>query len=491
MGKKIKCIAELEVSNILFAAATILFSEVVQSMMDVNPQQNRLGIFAVLLLAAFFLKMIYTNEITEILQSARKKVVESFFGRFQEEKETTRLAKLLESDVPLVVEFENNGIPTMLGEVFFLIGYFCLIMQKSAYFALAVLLMGIGQVILPIYFARKFSANYESVIELEEKIEKLYYIYISNFKKLWFFRNDYALNRLREVNMSYYEAGRKSEKTAHIYNALMNTLDVAAQFGMCFIGVLFIWKANMTLPTLLSMLVLTDQIFLKFQVGFEVVKEYRTYRIAKKRLEQYYGYEECNKDKPVDFEQIEIKQLHPRFLNYRINATMKKGEKWLVKGYNGAGKSTFVKMLMNLEKDYDGSILVDDKNIVDMDVSGLYFYVNQHLLDIDFDVQDLLGRYEKSKVQEMFKIFGLDETIMNKSFRELSTGQQKKVQLISAFLSQKPILVFDEPENSLDSATKDVFWHYLLKYRGSVLVISNSDEYRDWTGKVMDVCVKC
>ena len=146
---------------------------------------------------------------------------------------------------------------------------------------------------------------------------------------------------------------------------------------------------------------------------------------------------------------------------------------------------------MNLEKDYDGSILVDDKNIVDMDVSGLYFYVNQHLLDIDFDVQDLLGRYEKSKVQEMFKIFGLDETIMNKSFRELSTGQQKKVQLISAFLSQKPILVFDEPENSLDSATKDVFWHYLLKYQGSVLVISNSDEYRDWTGKVMDVCVKC
>lgn len=489
MKKTVKCIILLEISNLLFALATILFSKIVQEIMDNSFDKIRLCIFVGVIMVAFATKYLHMNDLADLLQRKKKSIVNRFFGTFQEINEETYLAKIVESDVPLIVEYENCGIPTLLSEIVILGVYFSLIVKENPYFAFVVLLMGVAQIVLPIYFANKFSANYEAVVNLEEKIEKLYYVYISNFKKIWFFKTKYALERLRRLNLKYYTAGKKSEKTVHVYNALMNMLDVVTQFGLCYIGIVFVSKTDMTLPILLSLFVLSDQILIKFQVVFEIVKGYKTYCTAKNRVGRIVSEQGNQKCMPKDFSEIEIRALKPDFLDYHIDAKMLKGEKWLVKGHNGGGKSTFVKVIMNLEIKYRGEVLIDDKNVLEMDVSGLFFYVKQHLMDIDFKVRELLGEHNESEIREMFADFGLDMTVLGKKYRELSTGQQKKVQLIGAFLSKKPILVLDEPENSLDELSKAVLKKNICNYTGSVIVVSNCTEYESWCERVLDVCI--
>ncbi|KAB8318899.1 cyclic peptide export ABC transporter [Tolypothrix campylonemoides VB511288] len=180
-------------------------------------------------------------------------------------------------------------------------------------------------------------------------------------------------------------------------------------------------------------------------------------------------------------------QEFSRFVLGPIDLTLYPGELVFIIGGNGSGKSTLVKLLTGLYIPETGEICVDGKLITDKNrewyrqhfsVVFSDFYLFERTLglggsDLDSQIQDYLIRLQlEHKVQ--IKNGKLSTT-------DLSQGQRKRLALLTAYLEDRPIYVFDEWASDQDPIFKEIFYTQLLpelKNKGkTVLVVSHDDRY--------------
>lgn len=170
-----------------------------------------------------------------------------------------------------------------------------------------------------------------------------------------------------------------------------------------------------------------------------------------------------------------------------IDLVLRPGELVFVIGGNGSGKSTFVKVLAGLYVPGEGTISLDGTVITDADrewyrehfsVVFSDFYLFEKLLGIDESrVRSQAGAY-LARLQIDHKISVSDRTF---STTDLSQGQRKRLALVTAYLEDRPIYVFDEWAADQDPQYKEIFYHDLLqdlRARGKcVVVITHDDRY--------------
>ena len=154
----------------------------------------------------------------------------------------------------------------------------------------------------------------------------------------------------------------------------------------------------------------------------------------------------------------------------QVNLTLTQGEHLSVVGLNGAGKTTFVKLLCRLYDVTEGEILLDGVNIREYDYKEymeLFAPVFQDFKLFGFSIEEniLLDRIEdKEKLPQLFKQVGLEEkinsleqgaeTILFKAFDEKgiepSGGEQQKMAIARALQKDAPVVILDEPTAALD-----------------------------------------
>lgn len=169
-----------------------------------------------------------------------------------------------------------------------------------------------------------------------------------------------------------------------------------------------------------------------------------------------------------------------------LNLEFQSGKIVFIIGGNGSGKSTLAKALTGLYVPDTGSILLDGTPITSENREGYRqlfstvfadFYLFQQLIGIDAPALDQAGQYltrlqldKKVKVEN-----GALSTL------DLSQGQRKRLALLTAYLEQRPIYLFDEWAADQDPYFKSIFYHELLpelKARGkTVFVITHDDQY--------------
>jgi putative ATP-binding cassette transporter len=170
-----------------------------------------------------------------------------------------------------------------------------------------------------------------------------------------------------------------------------------------------------------------------------------------------------------------------------LNLTFKQGELVFIVGGNGSGKSTFVKLITGLYVPESGKIwfdqcLVDDTNRdwyrQHFSVIFADFYLFERLLGLDRPDLDSIAQSYLYKLQ-------LDQKV-NVSQGKLSTialsqGQRKRLALLTAYLEDRPIYLFDEWAADQDPLFKEIFYTeflFNLKSKGkTVFVVSHDDHY--------------
>lgn len=170
-----------------------------------------------------------------------------------------------------------------------------------------------------------------------------------------------------------------------------------------------------------------------------------------------------------------------------VDLTLKPGELVFLAGGNGSGKTTFAKLLTGLYSPESGEIRLDGQLITDNNkeyyrqhFSAVFsdFYLLESLLGLDGPDIDSQARQYLLKLQLSNKVH-VDKGAF--STTDLSQGQRKRLALLTAYLEDRPIYVFDEWAADQDPFFKDVFYYELLpelKARGkTVLVISHDDRY--------------
>lgn len=172
-----------------------------------------------------------------------------------------------------------------------------------------------------------------------------------------------------------------------------------------------------------------------------------------------------------------------------INVLINSGELIFLVGGNGSGKTTLAKLLTGLYTPEGGEIRFDGQLITDHNrqwysqhfaVVFSDFFLFDSLFGLKRQVSNLDARARDYLVQ-----LQLDHKVQvkdgNLSTTSLSQGQRKRLALLTAYLEDRPIYIFDEWAADQDPMFKEVFYHRLLpelRDQGkTVLVISHDDRY--------------
>ena len=178
-----------------------------------------------------------------------------------------------------------------------------------------------------------------------------------------------------------------------------------------------------------------------------------------------------------------------------IDLSFKPGELVFIVGGNGSGKTTLVKLLTGLYMPDKGHIALDGNQIGEVDKE---FY-RQHFSAVfsDFYLFDQMLGLVRPELDERAREYLNLLRLSNKveiadgklSTTELSQGQRKRLALLTAYLEDRPIYIFDEWAADQDPQFKAVFYLQLLpelKARGkTVLVISHDDRYYSVADRVI------
>lgn len=173
---------------------------------------------------------------------------------------------------------------------------------------------------------------------------------------------------------------------------------------------------------------------------------------------------------------------------------MRAGEIVFIVGGNGSGKSTFLKLLTFLYSPMGGSIKVDGTDIREMDHShyrNLFsvIFSDYHLFDRLYGVRGVDDR----RVQELLEVMEMESKTewVDDRFTniDLSTGQRKRLALVTSFLEDKSIYVFDEWAADQDPGFRKYFYEVILqdlKRQGKTIIAATHDErYFDVADRVL------
>ena len=167
-----------------------------------------------------------------------------------------------------------------------------------------------------------------------------------------------------------------------------------------------------------------------------------------------------------------------------LSFIVKDGEIFGLLGANGAGKTTTFRIIMGLLEADNGTVTLDDKKIDYTVTNKIGFVTEERSLLTKMTVKDqivyygiLKGMREEvvlERLDEWLKKFKIEE-YKNRKIKELSKGNQQKIQFISAVINEPKLLILDEPFTGLDPINVEMFKQaiYELQKKGCSIIFSS------------------
>ena len=185
---------------------------------------------------------------------------------------------------------------------------------------------------------------------------------------------------------------------------------------------------------------------------------------------------------------LELKNVTKYYGDFKavdnLSFKVKDGEIFGLLGVNGAGKTTTFRMIINLLDKNEGTILLDGKPIDYSITDKIGFLTEERSLLLKLTVLEqaifygTLKGLDKKSIEERLDVllerFKISE-YKNRKIKELSKGNQQKVQFITAILHEPKLLILDEPFSGLDPINVEEFMKMIneLKNKGTSIIFSS------------------
>ena len=189
--------------------------------------------------------------------------------------------------------------------------------------------------------------------------------------------------------------------------------------------------------------------------------------------------------------------ISERILFEDVNIDLREGEAIEIRGRNGTGKTTLIRMILASGKSFDGSPIlysgdifldpqvrigvyeqeIDEKYLADpLEKAIEKLYMSRDLSISDTKIRQLLADYLFTDADRMTPL------------ARLSGGQKARFQIISMLANDPQLLVLDEPTNHLDLPSIEELETALAKYSGAILYVSHDNYFREKLGgKVVQI----
>lgn len=218
---------------------------------------------------------------------------------------------------------------------------------------------------------------------------------------------------------------------------------------------------------------------------------------SKDRIERFHALE--NREKPVETEKLQLQSVSSRLgkktieienisksidgkkLIENFSCIISRNARIGIVGHNGAGKSTFIKMLTGELTADSGSITLGDT------VKIGYFSQECESMDLSLKVIDYIRETAENirtpdgviTASKMLERFLFTPELQWNRIEKLSGGERKRLYLLKVIMTSPNILLLDEPTNDLDIATLTILEDYLNNFDGAVIAISHDRYFLD------------
>ena len=161
-----------------------------------------------------------------------------------------------------------------------------------------------------------------------------------------------------------------------------------------------------------------------------------------------------------------------------LNFTLHRGEKVALVGINGAGKSTLSRLISEREKPTTGTVHAGHK-------VNLAFFSQESSQNLNYlhsiwqEISTTSSSITTSERRSLLGAFLFPGEDIYKSINILSGGEKSRLALVKILMQESNFLILDEPTNHLDMATKELFQQALLKYSGTILIVSHDRFFLD------------
>lgn len=478
-------------SSVIGSLTMVMQPQIVKKLFDGYEQKNYTlylvllyGVSIVLILLSEYINkhslLKLSARIKENIRNAIAKCISNENYIVVSEQEVSELNVDINTNIDEVIESYYANVLNLVFVGVSLIFYSVTIFSMDKGMALFVVVPNIISLFIPKLMENNISRKKEEMIDSNEAY---------NLKFFDFYRGSNILKNLSAVKAwknHLSDSSKHSIKKEVTYGMeqnlgemLIGSISYLGVFGMIAYGVFAIINGQMTVGTLVASLQYSDMIavpIINFSVGLNMLS---AGKLLKKRLEERYSQEEQIEDSKKEketFNSIEVNNLEFGYEDEKRLFSIPQlqicsGDKVLLVGKNGTGKSSFLKVLIRALTKYEGEIKINGHEIKEYsftEMSSFMNYIPQNDFLFSGSVEEnikILGNETIGEEErEILDITGVSQMLkQNATVEKLSGGEKQRVCLARTLLHKKDILIIDEGLNEIEQALRIKILKWLLE----------------------------
>lgn len=178
---------------------------------------------------------------------------------------------------------------------------------------------------------------------------------------------------------------------------------------------------------------------------------------------------------PLKIEAVGKKYNQTRIIS-DINFEVKEGEIFGLIGLNGVGKTTLIKIILDLITATEGTAEIFGTNATDFSARKKIAYLPEKFMPsqflkgfefLDLQLRAYDKKLDKQKAREGAEKLQLNPDVLENRIGKYSKGMAQKTGLLGAFLTEAPLLILDEPMSGLDPRARVLLKDYMVEYLNS------------------------
>lgn len=345
----------------------------------------------------------------------------------------------------------------------------------------------------------------EYSIKIQEILNGFLLIKVSNLTEMFKLELNHLNQKSEEVR---YKLGIKES----VLTSVLAIFSLMAFYVPFIIGAIFVYFGKVGIGALIAVINLSGSIINPVQqIGINLANlkagrgiletmlnfiNEESAPVSQHEITENHEHEELHeelKEAPDFHESLSLERVQfgygERIILSNFSANIKKGSKTLILGASGSGKTTLLNLIAGLYTNYQGSILIDGREIRDLSRSFLSScmaivpqesFIFNRSLEENIVLSESLdtNRFEKvcreARLDDLIqKLPEGNKTILGEGAQNLSGGEKQRIGIARAFYQNAPIILADEPTSSLDEENASMIFDILLKSDATVICVTH------------------
>lgn len=384
-----------------------------------------------------------------------------------------------------------------------------LIISISPLLTFTVLILAFSASKLPNIFVDRLKQSKNDNLDDDSVIKKFTLDIVDNIKYVKSsYNNVFFINKFKELYQVYIESKINNTKEQAVMMIFSIGTGMISQTVWLIIALLMVYNGNLKISSIFVFMAMSESLSWVFNeypyYKNDLVEQYLSYD----RLKQFFKINNCEKHTdfiPLDSNTLisldNISFIYPKsnksILN-KFSLVVNKGDKIVIGGPSGGGKSTLLNLILGELNPTNGKIYINDTLVDKYDNNKLFSISYQEAMLFAGTIREnlLVGVDTKLSDQEIDEVLiksdlkefidqlpnGLDTRIGKGQDTNISIGQMQRLSFARALVSEAEILLLDEVTSSLDSASEAVILESLMNSDKTIIMIAHRENVLYYKG---------